>query len=273
MCYCLLLSLTCALFRVFCTIGCASLAVLTVPTVQYKAAPPNAKYFVNVSNLLFKNVVGKGCKESGGGLATFVCPHQAPCSGIEIDNLNLQGGASTNAAGAGSGGMVCTNAYGFAKDGSIPASCLSGNGPPSPNPAPPSPPPQPSPSPPPSPPPSPSPCPPPSPPPNPPPGPPSPPYPPNPVDCDVDGCFERCVAKYGGTIATASYACAKGCAGMKHQKVAEMQLYCKMRTSKRYSTCFEKNCKKSSSSPASVAECQYGCGWWEDSKAGVGVEL
>ena len=55
---------------------------------------------------------------------------------------------------------------------------------------------------------------------------------------------------------------------MDNQHVADMKLYCKMSVKTRYSKCFNKECKKSSSDPANIAECQYGCGWWEDGEDG-----
>merc|ERR1712194_399347 len=43
---------------------------------------------------------------------------------------------------------------------------------------------------------------------------PSPPPPPSPSGCDVGSCLHRCIAKYGGEVATDSCQCAKGCVGM-----------------------------------------------------------
>ena len=93
------------------------------------------------------------------------------------------------------------------------------------------------------------------------PHPPAPPTPPTPT-CDVDGCFARCVNQFGGTVYTGSYYCAKGCAGMSGQRVADKQKFCRVDPDKRSSAC-KKECKSSSSNGTRVDECIFGCGWWD----------
>ena len=70
------------------------------------------KYFINVSNLVFKNIVGTGCADD----PEFSCPAQAPCEGITLDNVKLSGKS-------GDLKMTCENAHGTAK-GTVPKSCL-----------------------------------------------------------------------------------------------------------------------------------------------------
>lgn len=81
---------------------------------NYHPAPPHAKYFVNVSDLLFKNVQGTGCGEP----PEFSCPSQAPCTGIVLDDVQL-GGKSRDFK------MKCENAHGKATYNTVPQSCLS----------------------------------------------------------------------------------------------------------------------------------------------------
>ena len=87
------------------------------------------------------------------------------------------------------------------------------------------------------------------------------PTPKPPVGCDVDACFARCVAKYGGTVADKSYECAKGCAGMNGGKVSSKDKYCKVEPADRYPTCV-KSVKHCSSDQTKQAECAYGCVYW-----------
>jgi hypothetical protein len=109
-----------------------------------------------------------------------------------------------------------------------------------------------------------------------PPSPPSPPAPlptpkpptpsnptPSPASCDVDGCIQRCVDKYGGAIADqgGAYMCSKGCCGMSGGKVKDKSKYCKDAPADRQAKC-DKGCKGASSNRTSVADCTYGCGFW-----------
>ena len=48
----------------------------------------------------------------------FVCPEQAPCKGITLDNVKLSGKDSKHFK------MNCLNADGTAADGVVPTSCL-----------------------------------------------------------------------------------------------------------------------------------------------------
>eukprot|EP00039_Didymoeca_costata_P023956 m.8811 g.8811 ORF g.8811 m.8811 type:complete len:400 (-) comp3960_c0_seq1:159-1358(-) len=75
---------------------------------NYKAPPKDPKYFINVSDLTFKNVKGSGCKSA----ASFICPSEAPCTGITLDHVDVE-----------PGGMDCKNAHGKASD-TTPKSCL-----------------------------------------------------------------------------------------------------------------------------------------------------
>lgn len=191
----------------------------------YKKPPPNAKYHIAVNGLTFSNITGSGC--GGDADVSFVCPAASPCTGIVLDNVQLSGKDGKARP------MVCENARGSAIGTVVPKSCL-GGGPSPPSPPSPSPPSPPS---------------------------PSPPSPPSPPGCNVQACFARCVARYGGTIATQSYDCAKGCASMKDGKVGDINKYCKLDPSHRFSAC-EKSCKDASGNKAGVEQCEYGCGYW-----------
>ena len=72
------------------------------------------KHFINVSSLVFKNVVGTGCADD----PEFSCPAQAPCHGITLDNVKLSGKTGTKGFK-----MTCENAHGTSKD-VVPKSCL-----------------------------------------------------------------------------------------------------------------------------------------------------
>jgi hypothetical protein len=87
------------------------------------------------------------------------------------------------------------------------------------------------------------------------------PTPKPPGGCDVDACFARCVAKYGGTVADKSYECAKGCAGMSGGKVSNKGKYCKVEPANRYPTCVE-SVQHCSSDAEKQAEYAYGCVYW-----------
>ena len=79
----------------------------------------------------------------------------------------------------------------------------------------------------------------------------------------VDFVHDTCGAnRYGGTISTDSYSCAKGCAGMKDQKEEDPDKFCKIPASKRLDEC-DKDCSDKSHDPANVAQCQYGCQYWQ----------
>ena len=58
----------------------------------------------------FDGVKGDGCGDG----AQFLCPEQAPCKGITLHDVKVDGGK-----------MKCENAYGSADD-TDPASCLKG---------------------------------------------------------------------------------------------------------------------------------------------------
>ena len=176
----------------------------------------------------FVNVSGlrfinvRGTGCDGAAPAQFVCPAEAPCMGIELRNVQLSGKHGTN---------QCANAFGRATGAQSPPSCLEASPVPGPSPRP---------------------------------GPlppvPTPPAPP--VACDVAACFARCVRKYGGTIATAAYDCAKGCAGMSGGKVADEEKFCTFAAgAARFAAC-EAYCPHASGDAAKRAECSYGCAFW-----------
>jgi len=179
---------------------------------EYKPTPPGAKNFIEVSDVRLIDVEGDGCKID----AEFICPSQAPCKDVYLNDVHVAGGSN----------MKCSNAYGKAVD-SI-TSCLKGSGPsPAPTPSP---------------------------------G-------PSPSGCDVDGCLARCESKYGGKIADQgdAYMCGKGCAGLKGGAVEDRTKLCKYDQSERQAKC-KKQCSGASSSSQKVAECEYGCDFWETSE-------
>ena len=49
--------------------------------------PPHPTDFIDVSGLTFTDIVGKNCARP----PEFVCPKQAPCKGITLDNVKLSG--------------------------------------------------------------------------------------------------------------------------------------------------------------------------------------
>eukprot|EP01047_Picozoa_sp_COSAG01_P011840 COSAG01_NODE_523_length_15948_cov_161.993690_6_plen_443_part_00 len=81
---------------------------------NYKPLPPNPTNFIDVRGLTFKDIVGKDCANP----PEFVCPEQAPCKGITLDNVKLSGKDSKHFK------MNCLNADGTAADGVVPTSCL-----------------------------------------------------------------------------------------------------------------------------------------------------
>ena len=81
---------------------------------NYKPLPKHPKHFINVSNLNFRNIKGTGCKDP----PEFVCPEQSPCQKITLDNVHLSGTSGKDQK------MDCQNAFGTAKDGVVPQSCL-----------------------------------------------------------------------------------------------------------------------------------------------------
>ena len=72
------------------------------------------KHFINVSSLVFKNIVGTGCADD----PDFSCPAAQPCEGITLDNVKLSG-----KTGAKDFKMTCENAHGKSRD-VVPESCL-----------------------------------------------------------------------------------------------------------------------------------------------------
>lgn len=189
-------------------------ACVTVDASYHPPPPPPVRYFINVSDIRLVNVHGSGCGSSSHPAAQFNCPAEAPCTGIVLTGVHLDGGSRTAK-------MDCAHAYGTATD-TVPTSCLQGSRPPSP---------------------------------------PSPPTP----GCDVDGCFARCLNKYGGTIegSDEAYYCSKGCAGMDGGKVKEKQKFCRVAASRRFQEC-DKECDASSGNKTRVSCCKYGCEWWEN---------
>ena len=181
-----------------------------------------------IDHVTFRNIVSTGQHYSGGD---FFCSAGQPCRDIMLENLSFPGSDKGQWTCDGGKGCDCfTAATGFTVTGVTPdvSSCFS--------PTPPAPPTPPTPA-------------------------PAKPTPAPPAGCDVDACFARCVAKYGGTIADQSYSCAKGCAGMSGQKVSDKNKFCKDDPADRYSKC-ESSCKSASSDPDKQAECTYGCGYW-----------
>ena len=79
---------------------------------NYKPLPKDPKHFIDVSGLTFTDIVGTNC----GNPPEFVCPEQAPCKRITLDNVKL--------SGKGDFKMNCLNAQGTAADGVVPKSCL-----------------------------------------------------------------------------------------------------------------------------------------------------
>ena len=88
---------------------------LTV-NANYKPLPKHPKHFIKVSNLNFRNINGTGCKNP----PEFICPEQSPCHMITLDNVHLDGEKKEK--------MDCQNAFGTAKDGVEPVSCLKSQG-------------------------------------------------------------------------------------------------------------------------------------------------
>ena len=83
-----------------------------------------------------------------------------------------------------------------------------------------------------------------------------------PSGCDVDACFSRCVQKYGGSIETGAYSCAKGCASMSNGKVVDKDKLCKYSSGpERYSACV-RGCADAGKSTKTLQQCQYGCVYW-----------
>ena len=82
---------------------------------NYKPVPKDPKHFIDVSGLTFADIVGTNCKRP----PEFVCPEQAPCTGITLDSVKLSG-----IKGKGDFKMDCLHAEGTAADGVVPDSCL-----------------------------------------------------------------------------------------------------------------------------------------------------
>ena len=88
--------------------------------------------------------------------------------------------------------------------------------------------------------------------------------------CPSEQCIDRCYRKYGPTDdakpwTTLPYYCAKGCVVVVSSgKVVRANVYCFYEESERYSTCYD-NCEKDSSRESHIAECRYGCQFWESS--------
>mmetsp|Transcript_46761 Transcript_46761/g.138145 ORF Transcript_46761/g.138145 Transcript_46761/m.138145 type:complete len:397 (-) Transcript_46761:226-1416(-) len=85
-------------------------------------------------------------------------------------------------------------------------------------------------------------------------------------DCTplVDSCLDRCVSKFGKTIAegNARY-CAKGCAAMRGGSIASAEVYCYLPREERQASCMER-CERNEivDQEKMVPKCQYGCGFW-----------
>lgn len=75
---------------------------------NYRPPPPHPTNWIDVSDLTFQDISGSGCKNG----PSFVCPDKAPCSGITLENVHVDGGK-----------MDCEHASGVAKDVD-PKSCL-----------------------------------------------------------------------------------------------------------------------------------------------------
>ena len=82
--------------------------------------------------------------------------------------------------------------------------------------------------------------------------------------CDVQGCFDRCIAKFGGSIEDQSYYCAKGCAGMSHQTVQDESKFCRIDAGGREAAC-RASCLSASADPTKQGQCTFGCGYWTQS--------
>ena len=81
--------------------------------------------------------------------------------------------------------------------------------------------------------------------------------------CDPQPCFDRCVSKYGGNIKSGDAdACAKGCAGLEGGQVSDIDKFCRMDPSQRYSVCTN-SCKHASSNKDKQKDCEYGCEYWK----------
>ena len=76
---------------------------------NYHPPPPHPTDFIDVRQLVFRNIKGTGCKAS----AEFICPEQSPCQNITLDNVHVDGGK-----------MTCEHAFGTAVDGVDPTPCL-----------------------------------------------------------------------------------------------------------------------------------------------------
>lgn len=79
--------------------------------------------------------------------------------------------------------------------------------------------------------------------------------------CDVDGCFARCISKYGGSVETDAYSCCKGCAGMSGGVVTNTEKFCSYDPEQRADKCMS-SCAGASSSMEKVKMCEYGCEFW-----------
>ena len=186
------------------TITMEGTAACVQVNANYKPPPADPTHWIDVSDLTFRNIKGRGCRDP----PSFECPAASPCTGITLENVDVEGGGST---------MKCKNAQGHASGKVSPPSCLTGPTPaPTPTPKP---------------------------------------------SCDVPGCFARCVAKFGGSIEDQSYYCAKGCAGMSNQKVADTDKFCRVAKASRETTC-KADCSSASADPAKQAQCGFGCGFW-----------
>lgn len=84
--------------------------------------------------------------------------------------------------------------------------------------------------------------------------------------CDVDGCFARCTAQYGGTIfdtGGTAYYCAKGCAKMGGGELLDDMKYCSIKDPvERQSFCVNE-CENAATQVYRKDACTYGCEFWD----------
>lgn len=86
---------------------------LTV-NANYKPAPKHPTDFIDVKGLTFRNVEGTDCRKE----PEFLCPEEAPCRDILIEDVQLKGGKTK------SFDMDCEHAYGKDAGTVKPKSCL-----------------------------------------------------------------------------------------------------------------------------------------------------
>ena len=81
--------------------------------------------------------------------------------------------------------------------------------------------------------------------------------------CDVDGCLNRCSAKYPGKISDMrdTYYCSKGCVHLTAGKIDDRDEYCKVPVSKREASCNAFCDQHAATKQESIDECKYGCGF------------